>query len=102
MSDEELAALSGHPLRHKSAVLSTLLAEARACHAADEARQLHSGADSSQQVGPPLVFCRRQACAHAAASMAGQMHMLLAGSVRRCRPGVAGRCIASASARLRP
>jgi hypothetical protein len=57
MSDEELAALSGHPLRHKSAVLSTLVAEARACHAADEARQLHSGANSVQQVGPPWTPC---------------------------------------------
>jgi hypothetical protein len=51
MSDAELAALSEHPLRHRSAVLGDLLAEAQRCHAADEARQLQGGADSIQQVG---------------------------------------------------
>lgn len=58
MNDEELTALSRHPLRRRSVVLGTLLAEARACHAAGEARQLHSGADSVQQVGSPVAVLR--------------------------------------------
>lgn len=52
MSDEELAALADHPLRHKSVVLSDLLTEAHLCHAAEEARQLQLGGISgTEQVG---------------------------------------------------
>lgn len=62
MSDDELAALAAHPLRHKSVVLADLLAEAQLCHAADEARQLQYGADSFLQVLQASCHAARRAC----------------------------------------